>query len=506
MSNLKIRAARGSIYMTIITFGIRPFSMALAIILARLLSPADFGLLALAMVIFNAANLFTDMGMRPTVVQTKEDIRKVAHYAFVIVMATSIAFTIVSALFAQPLANLMGGSEGLVSVIRWMSIYVTIDGLWIIPEALLRRELRFKELGLSQLPSEIASTIISIGLALMGFGVWSLVIGNCAGQLLRAALLWGYYRPWIWLRPQKWDKEIVRGMFKYGLPSMSSGVIRYGQNQIDTFVIGRQLGTTSVGLYNKALTLTGRLSDTLTSTIFGNVLFPSYAKMQDDRPRLARAYLKSTKMVFLMIVPMSVGMAITGPLLIPVLMGPQWVPMIPLWEIFALYGLMRPISTNSAPLFQAVGEPKRNLTAGLVLMAFKLPLILLLVGPYDTLGVAVAITVATFIGMMFNVFQVNQILPGTAVKTFTQSFPFMLAGGLMALGVVLLQEPIINLAGGENILALSLIIVVAAVIYLLSVVILQRSLVFELYELMVKALGIDRRWPRLLPAWMNTSK
>lgn len=506
MSNLKLRAARGSIYMTLVTFGIRPFAMVLAIILARLLSPADFGLLALAMIIFNAANLFTDMGMRPTVVQTKEDINKVAHYAFVIVMASSMAFTLVSALLAQPLANLLGGSEGLVSVIRWMSIYVTIDGLWIIPEALLRRDLRFKELGLSQLPSEISSTVISIVLAWMGFGVWSLVIGNCAGQFLRAALLWGYYRPWIWLRPQKWDKDILRGMFKYGMPSMGSGLIRYAQGQIDTFVIGRQLGTTSVGLYNKALTLTGRLSDTLTSAIFGNVLFPSYAKMQDDRPRLARAYLKSTKMVFLMIVPMSVGMAITAPLLIPVLLGPKWVPMIPIWEIFALYGLMRPIATNAAPLFQAVGEPQRNMSAGLVLMAFKLPLILLLVGPYDSIGVAVAVSIATFVGMMFNVFQVNQILPGTAVKTFTQSFPFLAAGGLMALGVVLMQKPIISLAGGENIIALSLIILLAAVIYLIAIVVLQRELVFELYELMIKAMGIDRRWPKLLPAWLNTDK
>lgn len=506
MSNLKLRAARGSIYMTLITFGMRPFAMLLAIVLARLLTPADFGLLALAMIVFNAANMITDVGMRPTVVQTKDDINKVAYYAFVIVMVASIIFTIVSSLLAQPLATLMGGSAELVPIIRWMSIYVTIDGLWIIPEALLRRDLRFKELGLSQLPSELVSSIVSIVLALMGLGVWSLVIGTLAGQFLRATLLWAYYRPWIWLRPQKWEKDIVRGMFKYGLESMSSGIVRYVQTQIDTFVIGRQLGETSVGLYNKAVTLTGRLSDMLTSTIFGNVLFPSYAKIQDDKPRLARAYLKSTKMVFLMIVPMSVGMAITASLLIPVLLGPQWLPMIPLWQIFSLYGLMRPIASNAAPLFQAVGEPRRNLSSGLVLMVFKVPLILLLVGPYDSLGVAVAVTIATFAGMMFNVFQVNQILPGTAVKTFVQSLPFMLAGGLMALGVVLIQEPIISLAGGENILSLSLIILVAAVIYLAAVFILQRALVFELYELLIKALGIDRRWPRLLPAWLNTSK
>jgi hypothetical protein len=154
----------------------------------------------------------------------------------------------------------------------------------------------------------------------------------------------------------------------------------------------------------------------------------------------------------------------------------------------------------------AVGEPRRNLTSGLVLMGLKLPLILILVGPLDSIGVALAVSLATLGGMLFNVFQVNQILPGTAVKTFLQSLPFFLAGGLMALGVVLIQGPMITLAGGENIIALGLIIFIAAVIYIVAIFILQRALIFELYELLIKALGIDRRWPRLLPAWLDTSK
>lgn len=490
--------------MTLITFSIRPFSTVLAVMLARLLSPGDFGLLAMAMLVFNAANLFTDLGMRPTVVQTKEDINKVAHYAFVIVMISSITFTVVSILLARPIAAFLGGSEELVNVIRWMAIYVTIDGLWIIPESLLRRDMRFKELGFSQLPSEIASTIIAIVLALMGFGVWSLVIGNCAGQFLRAMLLWAYYRPWIWLRPQKWDREILKGMFRFGLPSLGSGLVRYTQNQLDTFVVGRQLGAVSVGYYNKALTLTGRLGTMLTTTIFGNVLFPSYAKVQDDRPRLARAYLKSTKMVFLMIVPISVGMAITASLLIPVVLGPQWAPMIPLWQIFSLYGLTQPISANSAPIFLAVGQPRRNLTAGLVLMVLKLPLILLLAGPFNTTGVAVAIAVSSTLGMFFNVFQVNQILPGTAVKTFLQSSTFFLAGGVMGLVVWLTDDYIIALAGGENLLSLGLVILVAALAYIAVILIVERPLILELYELFIKALGIEKRWPRLLPARLRT--
>lgn len=500
MSNLKVRAARGGMYMAAMSFGLRPISMILAVILARLLAPADFGLLALAMIVFNMVNYFTDLGMRPTVVQTKEDINKVAHFAFVIVMAASIAFTLLIILLAQPLTTLLGGSPELVDILRWMSLYVTIDGLWIIPEALLRRDMRFKQLSLSHIPGELASSLIAIPLAIAGFGVWSLVIGQLAGKFLQVIIVWIFYRPWIWLRPQKWDRDIVRGMLRFGLPSMGSGLTKFFQNQIDTLIVGRQLGTTAVGLYNKAFTLTTRLSDMLTTSIFGNVLFPSYSRIQDDKPRMARAYLKSTSMVFLIIVPVSIGLAITAPLLVPVLLGPRWVPMIPVWQLFSLYGLTRPISTNSAPIFSASGQPRRNMTASLVLIAVMVPLILLLIDPYGITGAALAVSLANLVAMGFNVYQVNQILPGTGAKSLLQGVPFMIAGGIMALGVLLIQQPLINLAGGENILALILIIVVAALIYLAAILILQRALVVEIYTLLIQALGFDRRWPRLLPS------
>lgn len=492
--------------MAVATFAMRPVSMVLAIVLARLLVPEDFGLLALSMIIVNAANYFTDLGMRGVVVQTREDVNKVAYYAFVIVMATSISFTLLVVLLAGPLTNLLNGGPELIPIIRWMALYVTLDGMWIIPEAVLRRELKFKQLSLVQIPSELAATILAIPLALSGFGVWSLVAGNLLGQVTRILLLWGLCRPWIWLRPHKWDRRIVRGMFDYGIPSMTSGITKYFQNQIDTFIVGRQLGAAAVGIYSKAFALTTRMTNMLTAAVFGSVLFSSYAKIQDEKPRLARAYLLSNRMVTLIVMPVSVGSAITAPLLVPLLLGPQWTAMIPLWQIFSLYGLTRPISTNSAPLFSAIGQPRRNLTASLVLLAVMIPTLLLLIGPYGTVGAAVAVSLASTVAMFFNVFQVNQILPGTAWKTLTQSLPFIAAGGIMAAAILLVQDWIFTLAGGENLLALVLIVIVAALVYLGVVLVIQRPLVLELYELGIKALGLDRRWPRLIPARLRASK
>jgi O-antigen/teichoic acid export membrane protein len=293
---------------------------------------------------------------------------------------------------------------------------------------------------------------------------------------------------------------------RFGLPTMGSGGLRFVQDQIDTWIIGRRLGPASVGLYNKAFTLTTRIGSMLTTSIFGNVLFPSYAKIKDDIPRLTRAYLKSNKMVFLMIVPVSIGLAITAPLLVSVLLGEQWIPMIRVWQLFALYGLTRPISVNSSPIFMAVGQPRRNMTASIVLMSLMIPLILLLIGPYGIEGAAFAVSFAHMITVFFNVYQVNQILPGTARQTIVQSLPFLAAGGAMALGVLLLQDGIIALAGGPNFLALVLMIALSAIIYVAAILLLQRDLVLETYELIIKSLRFDKRWPHLLPARLRTTK
>ncbi len=489
-----------------ISFGMRPIGMVLTIILARLLTPTDFGQVGMAMILFTMVNIFTNVGMQPAIVQTNEDINKVAHYAFVINVSTSIVANVLVVIFADPFARMLGGSEQLAQIIRWMSVYITVGAMLPVPQGLLQRDLRFKEVGLSQIPAELTSTGGAILLAWAGFGVWSLVIGYLAGQLLQVVLIWTYYRPWIWLKPQRWDFEVLRRTLRFGLVSGLSTSVKLIKNQIDTWYVGRTLGMTQAGLYGKAYNFTSMIATMLTSSIFGNVLFPSYARVKDDIPRLTRAYLKSTKMVFLMIVPISIGLAIVAPLLVPVLLGKRWLAMIPAWQILSLYGLLQPISYNSSPIFLAVGQPRRNLSASIVLLGIMVPLLVILTEPYGISGAAAALSIASLVAMLFNVYQVEQILPGTAWKTFTQSLSFFMAGGLMGLGVALSKDSIIVMTQGPNALSLILVIGLGAIIYIALVLILERALILELYELIIVALKLDMRWPRLLPSGLRPSK
>jgi O-antigen/teichoic acid export membrane protein len=244
----------------------------------------------------------------------------------------------------------------------------------------------------------------------------------------------------------------------------------------------------------------------MSNAIFGQVLFPSYARMQDDKARLTRAYLKSTKMVFLVTVPISLGLLVTAPLLVEVALGAKWLPMVPVWQVFCVYGLTRPVSTNASPLFLAVGKPRNNVIAGLLLIGVMIPLVVLLIEPYGIVGAAVGVSLAHIIAMLFNVYQAERILPGSGIRTILDWMPFLAAGGVMSLGIVLLQDSIMAVLGGANIISLVVVILLGALIYIAMVILLQRELVMELYELTIRALGIDRRWPRLLPEHLRTNK
>ena len=108
--------------------------------------------------------------------------------------------------------------------------------------------------------------------------------------------------------------------------------------------------------------------------------------------------------------------------------------------------------------------------------------------------------------MLLNIFQVNQILPGTARKIIVQSLPFFASGAIMAAGILLLRDTIVQAFGGMNALSLIVVVLWAAFVYFAATVLLQRALVREIYELLIKALGIDRRWPRLVPHRLRPSK
>jgi len=221
----------------------------------------------------------------------------------------------------------------------------------------------------------------------------------------------------------------------------------------------------------------------LSGNIVGSVFFSSYAQMQGDAPRLARAYLKSVRFISLMMFPIAFGILATGSLLVPLLLGEQWLPMIPALQVYALMVLTRPISANTASVFMAVGRPEYALHAGLVLAAAMVPLVLFGL-QWGIVGVAAAVVIADYFGLAYNVWRTNTILPGSAAGSLRATWP-ILATAVVMFGVVALARiPVVNLLG-ESIGALLALVVLGVLAYGVGAFLAQRALLFEIIQVVL---------------------
>ncbi len=494
--NLKLTTARNSMFMGGVLLIMRPINFTLSIILARLLDPGDFGLITLALVLVQSSNLFTNLGMDKAIIQSKDDIKKVAFQAFVIVFMTSALFCGLMIAYSETLALGLGDVRT-APILRWLSAIVLLGGLSVVPTSLLRKQLKFQYISLANLASIIVYAISVLYLAYSGWGIWSLVYSNLLSTVVATILHWIWCPGWDWIIPKPWDNALMKRLFSYGVQVTGSGLLGYFHTHWDDWLVGRTLGVTALGFYSKAFDFSNGTIGQLAKNTIGMVFFPSYAKIQDDKVRLARAYLKTVRLVFLFVTPFALGITVVAAPLVQVLFGTKWMPMVTVLQIFSLLILTRPVSENSAPVFQALGLPSYNTRAGFVLLASMIPGVLYLI-QWQIEGVALAVALSHLIGAFYNVYQINTLLPGTAKATLKITMPILLSGIIMALGVHFVKVPVAKFFGNlDNLPALLTLVGTGVVIYLVLLLITQRDLIRELWQilraLVPRKLGMGRR-------------
>jgi PST family polysaccharide transporter len=472
---------------------VRPVNIIGTIVLARLLDPYDFGVVALGMLLASSLYLFVDLGMGPALIQTQKERGHVVFPAFVITMAFGALLTVLIIMFARPLAAFLG-DDAAYEPLRWLALLVLLEAAITIPESLLRKDLNFGQVSLLHITQEALNMLISIVFAYLGYGFWSLVYGRLCSTLIQTVAAWLLCPGWEWLKPAPFDWQAIRQLLHYGIRSTGSGLMTFVHQNWDDWLVGRTLGASALGFYTKAYGLTNGTLGALSKSLVNGVAFPSYAQLQQDPERLSRAYLKIFNFVVLLMVPLGCGFFVVAPQLVLVLLGEKWLPITPVFEVFALLVLTKPISANTAPLFMAVGHPEYNFHAGIVLMVVMVPAVLLLL-PYGITGVALGVVIGHIIAAAFNVYQVNRILPGTARATGLALLPPLVASVLMISGVHLAKPFTVQWLGlsEHNFVSLCLLVLLGATLYLGTTFVLQRSLLTELMQVGLTSLGGKRK-------------
>ncbi len=355
---VKRQTAVSIFWLGVATIVTRAFSALQMLILAKLLLPADFGLVQVATLAISSLELFRELGFGSALIYWRREVEDAADTAFLIILSSSLLIYLIAFFGAEPLMQLISKDAAAaiqaVPVLRALALTTVISSIGQVPIILLAKDLNFRLKIIPDMFGAIGGGILAIALALAGFGVWSLVTGYVVEALIVAVAVW-FVSSW---RPRwrlRWT--IAKEMFAYGKSIVGSQILVFLITHIDDAFVSKLLGPASLGHYGFAYN-TSNLPATHITRLVGQVTFPAFSKVQDSLETLRDIYLKTTHYVSLVSVPAAICIIAFAPEFIHDVYGDKWVPAIVPLQLLGIYGLIRSVAANMGNVFKAGGKPQ----------------------------------------------------------------------------------------------------------------------------------------------------
>jgi len=348
---LKSKTLHGLFWSFFERIGQQGIQFIISIILARLLLPEQFGLIAMLLIFMAVAQSFIDSGFGSALIQ-KQDATSVDESS---IFYFNIAVGVVAAgllCLAAPWIAAFYKTPQLAPITRVLSLNLIINSFGLIQTSLMTKRVDFKKQMKVSMVAAGASGAIGITLAYMGFGVWSLVVQSLCSNIFRTIMLWLIYS---W-RPI-WDFSVasLRGMFSYGSKLLFSGLIATIFDNIYLVVIGKMFSAADLGFYSRAKGLQRIPVNNITGAA-GRVTFPVFSSVQDDKMRLKRGVRKALTTLAMVNFPMMIGLAILAKPLVHVLLTEKWLPCVPYLQLLCVVGLFYPLHAINLIVLKAQGR------------------------------------------------------------------------------------------------------------------------------------------------------
>ena len=351
--SLQGKVARGLLWENLATVVARGVSFLALLVLARVLTPAHFGLVAVALLAIESLQFFQELGFGTALIYRQDDVEAAADAAFFTLLISNTLLYIVIFLAAPLVATFFRRPE-VVPILRVLALSMVINALGRVPFVLLSKELDFRRKIIPEVVAGLIGNSMAVGLALSGYGVWSLVWGQLIDVTIRTITVW-LVSSW---RPRfKYDWKVGRQLFHYGKHIAGSQVLIFGITNIDDVFVGRLLGQGALGVYGFAYKVSN-LPATNITRIVTRVTFPAFSKLQNDLDRMRSAYYRVVRYVSLLAFPVSVATVLFAGDFVHTIVGDKWAPAIVPLQLLGVYGLLRSVAANMGTIFQAGGKPQ----------------------------------------------------------------------------------------------------------------------------------------------------
>lgn len=467
--DLRGRALRGVLWTAAEKWSVRLSTFVGFVLLGRQLGPEEFGVVALAMTFITLLGFVTDAGLSPYLVQVRQLTSTISSTAFYISVALGIVLAGALAALAGPISSVLDAPP-LEPVLIALAGTLVLSGLSSVPAALLKKELRFRELALRQVSSTVLSVVVAVVLAFAGAGVWALVAQTLVRSTVATVILWRAtdFRPRL-----TFSGAQARTMTAFGVKAMAVNLGNQMREQGEIFIIGVIAGTTALGFWTVAGRLVGVISGLCTAA-FGIVAGSVFARLQDDPPRLARALSKSLGTAALVVVPVMVALSLVSTEVVPAVFGQQWVPASGIAAVLAVRAVISTLSDFDRHALMATGHPGAELAITLGSLVVQMGLVVVFADG-DLVLMALVLTAWRLVSWPVRSVVVHRLLL-VPYRTYASTAVILLAGGVAA-GAVLGAQAGLELDGPAFV---ALALGVGAVVYPGVVLLLDRAPLVEL--------------------------
>lgn len=341
----------GVVYTTIAKYAGMAVALVISMILARLLTPEDFGVVAVATVIIGFINLITDFGLGPAIIQDDKLDRNDLNGLFSLTLYTGLFAAVILVLLASPIARFYGNDD-LTGIVRLLSVNIVFASLNIVPNALLLKEKKFKLVSIRSFSMQCVGGVVGISCAFFGLGVYALALQSIVSSL--GIFVFNYS-----FSSLKFFYEIrfnnIKKLFSFSIFQFLSSLLNYFTKDVDKILVGKYLSVSDLGYYEKSYRLMGMPVSNL-AYVFTPIMQPMFRDFRNDMDKMCQVYGKLLKFLSIIAFPLAALLFFLAPGLISIMYGEQWLPAVRPFQLLAISVGFQILLSTTAPIYQASNQ------------------------------------------------------------------------------------------------------------------------------------------------------